>query len=229
MQTFCHLIDGEVVAGRHDFEVVNPSIGAPFARCPDPTREEVDAAMAAAALRARADVPAPRRRTRGARAAGEARGRPINNRPQFERVQELVDDARRAGGTVEVGGAPLSRPGYFYPPTLVTGVGEGVRLVDEEHFGTALPVISYADVEDAIAQANRSHYGLGGPVWTADVRRREDLAQRLECGTAWVNQHIDTGAFAPFGGMKWSGIGRENGRWGIEEFCELQVVSTRLA
>ncbi|TMA39983.1 MAG: aldehyde dehydrogenase family protein [Deltaproteobacteria bacterium] len=123
MQTFCHLIDGELVAGRHDFEVVNPSIGAPFARCPDATREEVDAAMAAAALRARADVPAPRRRTRGARAAGEARGRPINDRPQFERVQELVDDARRAGGTVEVGGAPLSRPGYFYPPTLVTGVG----------------------------------------------------------------------------------------------------------
>src|SRR2546422_7910464 len=61
------------------------------------------------------------------------------------------------------------------------------------------------------------------------VRRGEEIAQRLECGTAWVNQHIDTGAFAPFGGMKWSGIGRENGRWGIEEFCELQVVSTRLA
>ena len=154
---------------------------------------------------------------------------PINNRPQFERVRELVDDARRAGGKVEVGGAPLSRPGYFYPPTLVTGVGEGVRLVDEEQFGTALPVIPYADVEDAVAQANRSHYGLGGSVWTADVRRGEDIAQRLECGTAWVNQHIDTGAFAPFGGMKWSGIGRENGRWGIEDFCELQVVSTRLA
>ena len=154
---------------------------------------------------------------------------PINNRPQFERVRELVDDARRAGGKVEVGGAPLSRPGYFYPPTLVTGVGEGVRLVDEEQFGTALPVIPYADVEDAVAQANRSHYGLGGSVWTADVRRGEEIAQRLECGTAWVNQHIDTGAFAPFGGMKWSGIGRENGRWGIEEFCELQVVSTRLA
>jgi len=154
---------------------------------------------------------------------------PINNRPQFERVQELVEDARRAGGTVVAGGAPLPRPGYFYPPTLVIGVGEGVRLVDEEQFGTALPVIPYADVEDAVAQANRSHYGLGGSVWTSDVRRGEDIAQRLECGTAWVNQHIDTGAFAPFGGMKWSGIGRENGRWGIEEFCELQVVSTRLA
>ena len=111
----------------------------------------------------------------------------------------------------------------------MTGIGEGVRLVDEEQFGTALPVIPYSDVEDALAQANRSHYGLGGSVWTADIARGEEIAQRLECGTAWVNQHIETGAFAPFGGMKWSGIGRENGRWGIEEFCDLQVVSTRLA
>ena len=149
--------------------------------------------------------------------------------PSDRRDPLTYDDARRAGGTIEAGGAPLARPGYFYPPTLVTGIGEGVRLVDEEQFGTALPIIPYSDVEDALAQANRSHYGLGGSVWTADIARGEEIAQRLECGTAWVNQHIETGAFAPFGGMKWSGIGRENGRWGIEEFCDLQVVSTRLA
>jgi acyl-CoA reductase-like NAD-dependent aldehyde dehydrogenase len=150
---------------------------------------------------------------------------PINNGPQFARVQELVEDARRAGGTVEVGGAPLGTSGYFYPPTIVTGVGEGVRLVDEEQFGTALPVIPYRDLDDALAQANRTHYGLGGSVWTGDVARGEELAQRLECGTAWVNQHMNTSAKIPFGGMKWSGVGRENGKWGIEEFCELQVVN----
>jgi len=154
---------------------------------------------------------------------------PINNRPQFERVRELVDDARRHGGRVVAGGAPRAGAGYFYPPTLVTDVGEGVRLVDEEQFGTALPIIPYRHVDDALAQANRSHYGLGGSVWTRDVAAGEALAQRLECGTAWVNQHIDTGAFAPFGGVKWSGLGRENGRWGLEEFGELQVVSARLA
>jgi acyl-CoA reductase-like NAD-dependent aldehyde dehydrogenase len=153
---------------------------------------------------------------------------PINNKPQFERVAGLVDDARKSGGTIVAGGAPLSRPGYFYPPTIVTDVGEGVRLVDEEQFGTALPVIAYRDVDDALAQANRTHYGLGGSVWTADVARGEALAQKLECGTAWVNQHMNTGAVAPFGGMKWSGIGRENGKWGVEEFCELQTVSARL-
>jgi acyl-CoA reductase-like NAD-dependent aldehyde dehydrogenase len=150
---------------------------------------------------------------------------PINNKPQFERVRELVEDAKRNGGKVAVGGEPLSRPGYFYPPTLVTDVGEGVRLVDEEQFGTALPVIPYRDLDDAFAQANRTHYGLGGSVWTADVARGEELAQRLESGMAWVNQHMNLPPTAPFGGVKWSGIGRENGRWGVEEFCELQVVN----
>jgi acyl-CoA reductase-like NAD-dependent aldehyde dehydrogenase len=150
---------------------------------------------------------------------------PINNEPQFNRVQELVEDARQHGGKVVTGGAPLSKAGYFYPPTVVTGVGEGVRLVDEEQFGTALPVIPYRNLDDALAQANRTHYGLGGSVWTNDLQRGEELAQRLECGTAWVNQHLNTNAKIPFGGMKWSGLGRENGKWGIEEFCELQVVN----
>jgi acyl-CoA reductase-like NAD-dependent aldehyde dehydrogenase len=150
---------------------------------------------------------------------------PINNQPQFERVKGLVDDARRSGGKVVVGGEALPRPGYFYPPTLVTDVGEGVRLVDEEQFGTALPVIPFRDVDDALAQANRTHYGLGGSVWTRDPERGEALARRLECGTAWVNQHTNVSARVPFGGMKWSGVGRENGPWGIDEFCELQVVN----
>ena len=150
---------------------------------------------------------------------------PINNAPQFERVQELVEDARRSGGKVVVGGAPLEGAGYFYPPTLVTDVGEGVRLVDEEQFGTALPVIPYRDLDEVLAQANRTHYGLGGSVWTGDVARGEEIAERLECGTAWVNQHMNMSARVPFGGVKWSGIGRENGKWGLEEFCELQVVN----
>jgi acyl-CoA reductase-like NAD-dependent aldehyde dehydrogenase len=136
---------------------------------------------------------------------------PINNEPQLQRVTELVDDARRHGG---------------YAPTLVTDVGEGVRLVDEEQFGPALPIIPYRDVDDALAQANRTHYGLGGSIWTADERRGEELARQLECGTAWVNQHFNVTAKVPFGGMKWSGIGRENGPWGLDEFCELQVVNT---
>ncbi len=80
-----------------------------------------------------------------------------------------------------------------------------------------------------IGQANRTHYGLGGSVWTNDTTRGEEIAERLECGTAWVNQHLNLSNKVPFGGVKWSGLGRENGRWGIEEFCELQVVNTAKA
>jgi acyl-CoA reductase-like NAD-dependent aldehyde dehydrogenase len=150
---------------------------------------------------------------------------PVNNQPQFRRVIELVDEAKAAGGKVHAGGTPLEGGGYFYPPTIVTDVAEGVRLVDEEQFGPALPVISYRDVDDAIERANATHYGLSGSVWTRDAARGAELAARLECGTAWVNQHLAILPFTPFGGAKWSGIGVENGPWGLLGFTEIQVVN----
>ena len=152
---------------------------------------------------------------------------PINNRPQFERVADLVEDARSRGGRVAAGGAALARSGYFYPPTIVGDVGEGVRLVDEEQFGTALPILKYSRLEDAIEQANRTHYGLGGSIWTGNLTRGMELVQELECGTGWVNHHMDITPYAPFGGCKWSGLGYENGRWGYDEFTEMQVVNAK--
>ncbi|HEV7731645.1 MAG TPA: aldehyde dehydrogenase family protein [Candidatus Binatia bacterium] len=152
---------------------------------------------------------------------------PINNKMQLERVMGLVEDAKKNGGTVRAGGVRLEGSGYFYPPTIVTDVGEGVRLVDEEQFGTALPIIKYSKLEDAIEQANRTHYGLGGSVWSSDTERGKEVVQELESGTGWVNHHMDITPFAPFGGSKWSGIGYENGRWGYEAFTELQVVNVK--
>ena len=96
-------------------------------------------------------------------------------------------------------------------------------------FTIAIVLFAPFAAPDAFAQANRTHYGLGGSVWTSNVAKGEELAERLECGVAWVNQHMNLPATAPFGGVKWSGIGRENGRWGIEEFCELQVVNASRA
>ncbi len=148
---------------------------------------------------------------------------PLNNQMQFERVCELVDDAVKRGGKVVTGGAPLGG-GYFYAPTLVTGVAEGVRLVDEEQFGPALPILTYRDVDEAVERANATMYGLSGSVWSADPARAADVAGRLECGTAWVNQHLAILPHAPFGGAKWSGIGVENGPWGLLGFTELQTV-----
>ncbi len=152
---------------------------------------------------------------------------PINNQMQLTKVMELVDDARKSGAQVEVGGSRLDSPGYFYPPTIVTNVHPGMRLVDEEQFGTALPVLKYKHLEEALEQAGRTHYGLGASVWTSDVQRGEALVQEIESGTGWVNQHMDITPYAPFGGCKWSGIGYETGLWGYHEFTEMQVVNAK--
>jgi acyl-CoA reductase-like NAD-dependent aldehyde dehydrogenase len=152
---------------------------------------------------------------------------PINNKMQFDKLAGMVDDARQHGARIAVGGGPLERRGYFYPPTIVTDAHAGLRLVDEEQFGTALPVIKYRNLDDVMAEANRTHYGLGGSVWTSDLARGERLVQEIESGTGWVNQHMDITPFAPFGGCKWSGLGYENGKWGYEEFTEMQVVNAK--
>jgi acyl-CoA reductase-like NAD-dependent aldehyde dehydrogenase len=148
---------------------------------------------------------------------------PLNNEMQFRRVTELVEDAKRNGARILLGGEPMKRPGYFYPVTLVADVTDGMRLVDEEQFGPVMPILRFSDVDDAIERANALKYGLGGSVWTRDTERGVSLASRLECGTAWVNQHLQVGPHLPFGGMKWSGLGRENGVCGLEAYTEIQV------
>jgi acyl-CoA reductase-like NAD-dependent aldehyde dehydrogenase len=149
---------------------------------------------------------------------------PINNEPQYERVKELVADALSHGATAVTGGKAMDRPGYFFEPTILTGLSDGTRIVDEEQFGPALPVVSYRDLGDAIDRANATHFGLSGSVWGADADRASAVAAQLECGTAWVNTHLALAPQQPFGGFKWSGIGVENGPWGLAEFSEFQVV-----
>jgi acyl-CoA reductase-like NAD-dependent aldehyde dehydrogenase len=149
---------------------------------------------------------------------------PINNEPQYERVKELVADAVAQGARAVTGGHAMDRPGYFFEPTILAGLSDGTRIVDEEQFGPALPVISYRDLGDAIDRANATHFGLSGSVWSADADRASEVAAQLECGTAWVNTHLALSPQQPFGGFKWSGIGTENGPWGLAEFTEFQVV-----
>ena len=150
---------------------------------------------------------------------------PLNNLPQFERVKELVADAIDGGAQVAAGGAARSGDGYYFEPTILGDVGEGVRIVDEEQFGPALPVLRYRDVDDAVERANATMFGLSGSVWSNDLDRASDLASKLECGTAWVNQHLQIVPHAPFGGAKWSGIGVENGHWGLYGFTETRTVN----
>jgi acyl-CoA reductase-like NAD-dependent aldehyde dehydrogenase len=149
---------------------------------------------------------------------------PINNAPQYERVKELVADAISGGATAVTGGSAMDRPGYFFEPTILTGLTDGTRIVAEEQFGPALPVLPYTSLDDAIERANATHFGLSGSVWSADPDRAAAVAAKLECGTAWINTHLALGPAQPFGGAKWSGIGVENGPWGLSEFTEVQAV-----
>ena len=143
---------------------------------------------------------------------------PIQNRPQYERVGELVDDALANGATAVAGGKAMEGDGYFFEPTILTGVSEGTRIVDEEQFGPALPIIPYSDLDNAIERANATHFGLSGSVWGSDTDRAAEVAARLECGTSYINSHLAIHPHLPFGGRKWSGIGVENGAWGLSGF-----------
>ncbi|HEV3354557.1 MAG TPA: aldehyde dehydrogenase family protein [Acidimicrobiales bacterium] len=149
---------------------------------------------------------------------------PINNKPQYDRVSELVADAIKGGARAAAGGKPMDGPGYFFEPTILADISDGTRIVDEEQFGPALPLIPYRDIDDAVERANATHFGLGGSVWGGDADRAAQVAERLECGTAWVNTHLALAPHQPFGGAKSSGLGVENGTWGLYGFTELQVL-----
>jgi acyl-CoA reductase-like NAD-dependent aldehyde dehydrogenase len=149
---------------------------------------------------------------------------PVQNRKQFDIVSSFVDEARSKGGRVLLGGNPQGGNGYFYPVTLVADVDHGCRLVDEEQFGPALPIIRYHDVAEAIAKANDNASGLGGSVWGSDHDGAREVASQLECGSVWINKHGAIQPNAPFGGVKQSGIGVEFGIDGLKEFTTVQTV-----
>jgi len=149
---------------------------------------------------------------------------PIQNLAQLEIVKSLAQDAKDQGGNFLTGGNQIDRPGYFFEPTVVTGLSNGSRLVDEEPFGPIVPIIKYSDLDEVLERANDSESGLGGSIWSSDPEKAAELVARMECGTVWVNDHAGLNPNAPFGGIKQSGFGVEFGEWGLDEFSALQTV-----
>ncbi len=149
---------------------------------------------------------------------------PLQNRMQYEKVKEFIEDGKK-NGRVIAGGTVEDRPGYFIRPTIVRDITDGTRLVDEEQFGPVLPVIKFKDAEDAVARANASPWGLGGSVWAKDTDKAYALADKMEAGTVWVNKHADLAPNIPFGGAKLSGLGAELGEEGLAEFTQLKIIN----
>src|SRR5262249_50594679 len=149
---------------------------------------------------------------------------PIQNQAQFERVKGFLEDARR-NGTVVAGGGALEREGYFVQPTIVRDIPDSARLVREEQFGPILPVLRYTDLDEAIARANDTEYGLGGSVWSPDRERAFAVATRINAGTVWVNKHLDMQPDTPYGGTKQSGTGLTMGPEGLEEYTQATFIN----
>tara|TARA_R110001599_G_scaffold353859_1_gene600546 strand:+ start:47666 stop:49087 length:1422 start_codon:yes stop_codon:yes gene_type:complete len=147
---------------------------------------------------------------------------PIQNKTQYEKVCTIAREAKASGARFLTGGEPTAGAGYFFPVTIVADIADDERLVAEEPFGPILPILKFSDVEDALRRANDSSNGLGGSVWSSDVAAASALASRLECGTAWVNSHAAIQPNMPFGGVKESGMGVEFGRYGLEEYTNIQ-------
>lgn len=150
---------------------------------------------------------------------------PISNKMQYDKVSDYVEDARKAGARIVVGGNPSGKSGYLYPLTVIADATDEMRVVREEQFGPVIPIVRYKTVDEAIERANALEVGLGGSVWGNDPEEAARYASRLECGTAWVNQHGTLHPMAPFGGVKCSGIGVEFNVDGLKEYTTVQVVN----
>lgn len=149
---------------------------------------------------------------------------PLQNKAQFEKVKGFLEDARR-NGKIVAGGEVLDRKGYFIQPTIVRDIADDSRLVKEEQFGPIIPILRYSDLDDAIARANDSDFGLGGTVWGKNLDRAFQVAARMESGIVWINRFLDMSPSVPFGGAKQSGIGVELGQEGLQAYTQTKIIN----
>src|SRR5262245_36331722 len=165
-----------------------------------------------------------KKKTVGIGTRKETRMGPLHLKSQLEEVLAQVEDAKKRGAKVEIGGARATGgeldKGFFYQPTLLTNVPDDARIATEECFGPALPVFRFKDLDEAIAKANSSIYGLGSSIWTRSLVKANRAAEKLQAGNVWVNSLHYGYDEMPFGGVKASGIGREHGPEALDYYVE---------
>ena len=151
---------------------------------------------------------------------------PLSSQSAADGLIEQIQDAVDKGATLRTGGHHVDGPGAFVEPTVLTDVTPEMRAFSEELFGPAAVIYKVASVEEAVQLANGSPYGLGGSVFSADAEKAQDVADRLDTGMVFINSVAQTQADLPFGGVKRSGVGRELGRFGMDEFVNKKLIRT---
>jgi succinate-semialdehyde dehydrogenase/glutarate-semialdehyde dehydrogenase len=150
---------------------------------------------------------------------------PLVNSATRTKVASLVAEAVAAGATLELGGNTPEGPGFYYPPTVLTGVSSDAEILHTEIFGPVAPIVTFTTEEEAVELANNTEYGLVSYVYTADLARGLRVSERIEAGMVGLNRGLVSDPAAPFGGVKESGLGREGGVEGLLAFIETKYIS----
>jgi len=153
---------------------------------------------------------------------------PQVDQAQFDKVMGYIDSGRSEGATLVCGGERVGNRGYFIQPTVFADVQDDMKIAQEEIFGPVMSVIPFKNLDEVVTRANRTNYGLAAAVWTRDIGKAHAIANGVRAGTVWVNCYNVLDPRAPFGGFKQSGIGRELGEYGLQQYTEVKTVIVKL-
>ncbi|MBE9054499.1 aldehyde dehydrogenase family protein [Sphaerospermopsis sp. LEGE 08334] len=173
-------------------------------------------------------VEAARQRTVGDPFDPNTQQGPQVDQEQFNRVMSYIESGKREGAQMLYGGNRVGDRGYFITPTVFADVRDEMKIAQEEIFGPVMSIIKFQDVEEVIQRANNTMYGLAAAVWTQDITKAHAIANNVRAGTVWVNCYDVFDAAAPFGGFKQSGMGRELGEYGLQQYTEIKTVTIKL-